>query len=293
MSPLAIAAASSVLVAAALAAAVHGIRVQRPSIGDVRAILLPGAAGPPGTRGATGRLGSPPLRRWVEHHTDRTAAALGFDAAALTSRCLAAFSIGSFTVALCVSAMIAIGALPLSPAWLVVALAGGGAGAWVMWSDAQSKLVRRRREFRRATNDFVQLVAVGLTTDQSVEQAVEFALGVGDSEMFSLLRAELATAPLRGVPLWEALAQLGTTYDQRELAELGSSIERQGMQGVSITDTVTSLAGAMRSRALDDLERDADRANANLSGPTIGFVVTTIVFLAYPLAVRIGDAFGG
>ena len=40
-------------------------------------------------------------------------------------------------------------------------------------------------------------------------------------------------------------------------------------------------------------ERDADQANANLSGPTIGFVVSTIVFLAYPLAQRISDAFGG
>jgi hypothetical protein len=48
----------------------------------------------------------------------------------------------------------------------------------------------------------------------------------------------------------------------------------------------------MRSSALDRLERDADRANANLAGPTIGFVVTTIVFLAYPLAQRISEAFG-
>jgi hypothetical protein len=49
----------------------------------------------------------------------------------------------------------------------------------------------------------------------------------------------------------------------------------------------------MRERTLDDLERDADKVNANLAGPTICFVVTTIVFLAYPLAIRIGGAFGG
>ena len=53
------------------------------------------------------------------------------------------------------------------------------------------------------------------------------------------------------------------------------------------------VASAMRDKALDELEREADRANANLSGPTIGFVVSTIVFLAYPLAQRISDAFGG
>ena len=49
----------------------------------------------------------------------------------------------------------------------------------------------------------------------------------------------------------------------------------------------------MRAKALDQLEREADRANANLSGPTVGFVVATIVFLAYPLTQRISEAFGG
>ncbi len=68
---------------------------------------------------------------------------------------------------------------------------------------------------------------------------------------------------------------------------------RQGLQGVAIGDTVATLAASMRAKALDQLERDADKANANLSGPTIGFVVTTIIFLAYPLAMRIGEAFGG
>ena len=53
------------------------------------------------------------------------------------------------------------------------------------------------------------------------------------------------------------------------------------------------MAASMRSAALDQLERDADRANANLSGPTVGFVIATVVFLAYPLAQRINDAFGG
>lgn len=62
---------------------------------------------------------------------------------------------------------------------------------------------------------------------------------------------------------------------------------------MSIGDTVATLAATMRATALDQLEREADQANANLSGPTIGFVVSTIVFLAYPLALRIGEAFGG
>ena len=108
-----------------------------------------------------------------------------------------------------------------------------------------------------------------------------------------ILRNELGTAPQRGVPVWEALDEYGRRVEVRELCEFAASIERQGLQGVSIGETVSSLATSMRAKALDLLEREADKANANLAGPTVGFVVTTIVFLAYPLAQRISEAFGG
>ena len=114
-----------------------------------------------------------------------------------------------------------------------------------------------------------------------------------DSAAFRALRAELGSAPQRGVPVWEAIDDFGRRADVRELREFAAAVERQGLQGVSIASTVATLATAMRAKSLDELEREADRANANLSGPTIGFVVTTIVFLAYPLAQRISDAFGG
>ena len=137
------------------------------------------------------------------------------------------------------------------------------------------------------------IVAVGLTTDQSVEEAIRFALSVGNSGAFDELRSEIDTAPQRGVPVWEALDEFGRRVEVRELCEFAASIERQGLQGVSISETVSTLAASMRAKALDQLEREADKANANLSGPTIGFVVTTIVFLAFPLAQRINEAFGG
>jgi Flp pilus assembly protein TadB len=93
--------------------------------------------------------------------------------------------------------------------------------------------------------------------------------------------------------VWDALRDVADVYEIRELEEFATSVERQGLQGVSISATVASMAVAMRERALDELERSADKANANLAGPTIGFVVATIAFLAYPLAQRISDAFGG
>ena len=192
-----------------------------------------------------------------------------------------------------VVSLLALGSLPTSLWWFAGAFAVSAAAGWTMWRDIGARIERRRRELRRAANDFVQLVAVGLTTDQSVEEAIRFAVEVGAGDAFDVISREISSAPQRGVRVWEAIEWVGNTYDVRELCEFAASVERQGLHGVSIGETVASMAVAMRAKALDELEREADKANANLSGPTIGFVVATIVFLAYPLAQRISDAFGG
>jgi Flp pilus assembly protein TadB len=320
--PLPAALLASLFMASAVAALVLGLRPRRRTIAEVRSRLQPSTGPGVGVvdghrrtvistssaggssshwrsrplvdraRRATSPLTSP-LASLAERRFGAGLRLAGRSADDVATRVvLGGLALGFVTLCLLGSSM-AIGTLPGNAWWSVMVLVTVAAGAFVMWSDTSSLVARRRREFRRTVTDFVQLVAVGLTTDQSVEEAVQFALGVGDSDLFELLHDELATAPLRGVPLWEALDQLGRTFDQRELCEFAGSIERQGTQGVSITDTVNSLATAMRAKALDELERDADRANANLSGPTIGFVVATMVFLAFPLAVRIGEAFGG
>jgi Flp pilus assembly protein TadB len=185
------------------------------------------------------------------------------------------------------------GPLPWSPFWVVASAVLATFAAWTVWRGVGVAIRRRREEVRRAAADFVQLVAVGLTTDQSVEEAIRFALDVGDGDAFDLIRSDMLNAPQRGLAAWEALRAVGEKYEVRELEEFASSVERQGLQGVSIGATVATMAVAMRERALDELERAADKANANLAGPTIGFVVATIAFLAYPLAERISDAFGG
>ncbi len=211
----------------------------------------------------------------------------------VVTRVVASSAIVGFSAAAGVVALTAAGLLPWSPMWLALVPVVAVLAGWIALHDVASRIERRRRELRVAANDFVQLVAVGLTTDQSVEEAIRFALGIGGGDAFDALRQCVATAPQRGMPVWEALEEFGRHFDVREMCEFAASVERQGMQGVSIGETVATLAAAMRAKALDQLEREADKANANLSGPTIGFVVTTIVFLAYPLAQRISEAFGG
>ncbi len=299
MSPLATAALVAPLAVAAAWCLWRGLRPRRRTIAEVRAILRPPAVAtaPMGAGRALLAATRPgitaPLADHVERRLGTGLALVGMTGADVVARVLVGLGVGTGTAAAAIGSLVAAGTLPLTPVWLPLCLAAGAGAGVVMWSDVRARIERRRRELRRTTNDVVQLIAVGLTTDQSVEEAVHFALGVGDSDMFDLLRDELASAPLRGVTLWEALDGLGRRHDQRELCELATSIERQGTHGVSISDTVTSLATSMRAKALDQLERDADRANANLVAPTVGFVCTTLVFLAFPLAMRITEAFGG
>jgi Flp pilus assembly protein TadB len=231
--------------------------------------------------------------RWALQHFGIGLEVLGVTPAEVVTRVLTSVGIMLFASVSALAALTALGLLPLSPLWPMLVLVLSALAGWIAISDLGSKIERRGRELRQAANDFVQLVAVGLTTDQSVEEAIRFALTIGASDAFDALRNELNTAPQRGVPVWEALDDFGRKFGVRELSEFAASIERQGTQGVSISDTVASLAASMRAKALDELEREADKANANLAGPTIGFVVTTIVFLAYPLAQRISAAFGG
>jgi len=309
MNVLPAAAVVAVLLGGAIASLVVGLRPHRPSMSEVRALLHAGDDRPLGAPRAVGgrasgsqdltwaalsaRLASGPIGARVRTRLGSGLLLIERGVVDVVSQLLVGTVLGTATVALLVASLIGLGVVAASPWWALLVTAVAPLAASVMWSDVTSRIERRRRELRRAVNDLVQLTSLGLTTDQSVEEALGFALSVGDSDMFELLRREIETAPARGIPLWDVLDALGELHGERELCELAASIERQGTQGVSITETVGTLATSMRAKALDELERDADRANANLSGPTVGFVVATIVFLAYPLAIRIGEAFGG
>ncbi len=299
MSRLHTAAVVALLATCVVMCVIRAVRPPRRSVAAARGALHTSSAGSTSTSaghisgsGFEQRVGGP-VAAAVARSAGSDLHLIGTTADEVAARLVVAVTAGVFAVLLPVGSMVALGALPISPLWFVAAVGMGAAAAAVIWSDLRGRIDRHRREMRRAVTDFVQLVAVGLTTDQSVDEAVQFALGVGDSAVFDLLRTEVATAPMRGIPVWEALDRLARDQQQRELSEFATAVERQGTQGVSITDSVLSLARALRERSLADLEREADRTNANLAGPTMSFVVTTVVFLAYPLAMRIGEAFAG
>lgn len=290
MSPLQIAGVVVLLLAGAGWSFERAFHRAPRSMAEARRLMYGPAGGEEASRFEAWTVGP---ARVVERRLGDDLALVGLSPSTVVARVVTAAGLLGAVTLFAVAALEAMGLLPASPVWfaaplVVAALAGG-----TMYRDAAARVARRRRELRNAANDLVQLVAVGLTTDQSVEEAIRFALDAGASEGFNLIRDDLMSAPQRGVPVWDALDELGRRTGVRELCEFASSVERQGLQGVSIAETVATLAASMRARALDELEREADRANANLSGPTIGFVVATIAFLAFPLAQRISEAFGG
>ena len=181
--------------------------------------------------------------------------------------------------------------VPPSVLWFALPVGLGISAGTIMWSDVRSKAASARAEFGRAVNDFVQLVAVCLTTHRSIEESTRYAADAGDGRAFELIRKTLDTAPQMGLTVWEALAELGSRYQMPDLVDLAGSVARQAQIGVGVLDTVAALAAQMRSRSLDELERAADKTDSNLVGPTSLFVFGMVLFLAYPLAVRITTAF--
>jgi Flp pilus assembly protein TadB len=205
-------------------------------------------------------------------------------------RAVAGFGIGSVTVLLVSMGMAATGG-GFSKIWIVLALIVGLMFAALQVSQVSSLAQRRRRELRRTINDFVQLIAVALTTNRSVEEAIDFAADAGEGFSWDLLRRTVQSAAPMGVPMWQALATLAETYEVPELFGLAGSLERQADIGVSVADTVRAEAKSLRNRQLTDLAEDADKANSNLSLPTMGMVFGMVAFLAYPVVSQISKAF--
>ena len=150
---------------------------------------------------------------------------------------------------------------------------------------------RRHREFRAGVATYVQLVSVCMTTRRSMSEAVSYAADVGVGPAFETIAAAVHAAPQMGIRVWEALDSVGAEYGCRELQDLASSVGHVSRIGVGVEATVTAVATRMRQVALDDMQRTADRQTSTMFGPTMVFVLGVVAFLAYPLAVRVLDAF--
>lgn len=241
------------------------------------------------------RIGRPlsrgPLGALVDHHLGAAIRLVGYTVPNVLGTVLLAVVVSAFAMTIAVAALIAAGLVAGSPLpWLLVPTAAVLFG-WRVIADLRMRARRRKAELRRAVNDFVQLLAVALTTNRSVEDAVAFAADAGDGFGFELLRQTIDTAQPMGLSVWDALGAMADTYDLDQLRGLATSLQRQAGVGVSVAATIRTEASAMRARQLAEITDRADKANANLSLPTMGMVFGMVLFLAYPVMQQISEAF--
>jgi Flp pilus assembly protein TadB len=288
--------AAALLVGGAVLAA-RGMRPRPPSVAALRARYFAAVAdrGVSSPRSRRERMARAVAASELGIRLDARAGvhlrAAGLTTAEAVARAITACAVGGLTAVGVVTALVTSGLAAPSPLLVTLVPLAAALSLGSTVAEVRSRAATARTDLRQAAADFVQLVAVSLTTSRSVEESVEFASRAGSGAGFDLIRRAVVSAPQAGLTTWEALDEVGRRYDVSELRDLAASIQRQASVGASVEQTVSTLAASMRAKALDELERAADRANSNLSGPTIGFVVGMILLLAYPLAVRVSEAF--
>ena len=303
--------AAALLVVGCVAIA-RSVRRPRPTLRSVRARLVPPTALSEVTSssGDTRRTRPNPIGsllrvrdrtavslsdtvvgRQVLDRVDRALRITGTTLPDLLGQIITFTAVGFVTVTLALGALISLGVVAPTPLWLPLVVVLVALFALQPISIVRNHAERRRRELRRVTNDFVQMVAVALTTNRSIEESVAYAAEIGDSDGFRLLQRTVASAQPMGVPVWEALGSMAETYELDELEGLASSMGRQAGVGVNIATTIRAEARTLRSKQLADLTDAADKANANLSLPTMGMVLGVVVFIGYPIVTQILEAF--
>jgi hypothetical protein len=251
--------------------------------------------------------GAPAWDRWLAALGERVAASTvgerfeerrrfalrsaGVTIPALAARTITAAIVGVVAALVALCGVLVAGARV--PVWLLAVgpVFVGVLTGWYQLATVVARCERRHRELRGGVAAYVQLVAVCMTTRRSMNEAVAYAADVGVGLAFETIADAVHAAPQMGVRTWEALDAVGAEYGCRELEDLASSVGHVARIGVGVDTTVAAVAGRMRQVALDDMERVADRQTSTMFGPTMLFVFGVVTFLAYPLAVRVLDAF--
>ncbi len=287
------------LAVAAVGAAVRGLRPAPLTLRAVQARVMPTRSltdgDGDGARTWPLRIGRPlaagAIGGFVDAKLGRSIRLTGHTVPNVIGTVVITIAAAAFAMVVAVASLVAAGQVSSSPfVWLLVPTVAALFG-WRVIADVRTRAVRRRAELNRAVNDFVQLLAVALTTHRSVEDALSFAADAGDGFGFDLLRQTINTAQPMGITVWDALSAMADTYDLDQLRGLATSLQRQAGVGVSVAATIRTEASAMRARQLADITDRADKANANLSLPTMGMVFGMVLFLAYPVMTQIADAF--
>jgi Flp pilus assembly protein TadB len=275
-----------------LAALLHALSARRVSIAEVQARLHSRHAASTirSTLSPARHIADASLGRWLGRSLGTDLALAETTVVDVIGNALSSAAIG-FVAGLLAGGAAVVAGGSYSIWWPFVAVVVAVLFATISVNQVRVTAQRRRRELRRTVNDFVQLIAIALTTNRSVEEALRFAVDAGDGHSWRLLHHAIYTAEPIGIPVWEALSTMATTYQIDELHGLATSLARQADVGVSVATTVRAEAQALRNRQLTDLAEAADKANSNLGITTMGMVIGLVLFLAHPIVEQLSQSF--
>jgi Flp pilus assembly protein TadB len=153
--------------------------------------------------------------------------------------------------------------------------------------EARQEAAKRRAEFRRALETYLDLVALEMAGSAAPAEALPSAARIGTGWPLALIRDTLYRATRAGRSPWTALADLGQRIGVGELRDLGQLIALVSQDGARVRSTLTARAQTMRRHELADLQGKAGKADQSMRIAQILIGLGFIAFLGYPAVVAV------
>jgi tight adherence protein C len=166
------------------------------------------------------------------------------------------------------------------PLW--AAVAGAALAAFATVRATRTQAATRRRMFAHALGSFCDVAGMCLSSGRGIDASIHTAAAAGDSWSFHEVESALHRGHLRGLPPWDALAELGEECAFPDLVELAAALALAGDEGAAVRDTLASKARAIRERLTADAERDAAAVTERMGLPATLLLLGFMVFLGFP-----------
>jgi tight adherence protein C len=184
----------------------------------------------------------------------------------------------------CLGAILALGAVPMAPGRIGIAVALGLPTAGFFFPDAllEREARRRRRRLVAALPDALDLLAVSVSSGRGPGEGLAQLARAGEGPLADEMRIAVAELSC-GSPLSATLAALRARVPGSEIATLVASIERSRRFGSPLADQLRRQAGALRRDSRRLVEERAARA-----APKIQLVVALVLVPSVMLMIAAG-----
>lgn len=172
---------------------------------------------------------------------------------------------------------------------VLAALFFAGVFMFTVHRELTAKAKRAQREFRRAVEAYLDLIAMERASGMATIAAMERAAAASDIWVFQRIRDALHRAQLQMRPPWQELQEVAAQIRVPELGDVGKIMETSGLQGASVHESLLA-----RADALSDLDRteklaEAKGVSSKLDAPAALMLLLISAVLLITILARIGQ----